>query len=270
MYLLTPQHARRAAATTLSALVLTFGIALGAVAASTSQDALDWARAALERNGALEVVATDRATGLITVRVKRTGELRRVRADEVVAVLSPGATEASPALGPSDSSARTPGEPAGHVLLSGPGYRIATAGPTGAGPGEAAAAQPASASPPPPNAGGALLTSLPLERRHDPIICQGARLLHIDSRNLQFDGDAVSAENGCEVHITNSRIVAKGIGISARSASVHIDNSSIEGGEGSIEASDGAQVYARSSTFSGLIRHLDTAAFHDMGGNVGN
>jgi len=39
--------------------------------------------------------------------------------------------------------------------------------------------------------------------------CQGARFLRIDSRNLEFQGDAISAEDGCEIHITNSRIAAK-------------------------------------------------------------
>jgi hypothetical protein len=109
-----------------------------------------------------------------------------------------------------------------------------------------------------------------VERHHDPIVCQGERLLHIDNRNLEFDGDAVSAEDGCEIHITNSRISAKGVGISARKASVHIDNSQIEGDGGSVDAEQGAQVFAASSTFKGLRRRLDDAVFHDLGGNVWN
>jgi hypothetical protein len=109
-----------------------------------------------------------------------------------------------------------------------------------------------------------------VELRHEPIVCQGARLLHIDNLNLQFDGDGVSAENGCEIHITNSHIRATGVGVSARAANVHIDNSLIEGDTGSIDASDGAQVYTASSRFKGLSRRLDTAAVHDLGGNVWN
>jgi hypothetical protein len=80
----------------------------------------------------------------------------------------------------------------------------------------------------------------------------------------------VSAEDGCEIHITNSRISAKGVGISARKASVHIDNSQIEGDGGSVDAEQGAQVFAASSTFKGLRRRLDDAVFHDLGGNVWN
>jgi hypothetical protein len=112
--------------------------------------------------------------------------------------------------------------------------------------------------------------TLALEQRHEPIVCQGARQYQIDSRNLAFDGDALAAMDGCELLITNSHIAAKGVGVLARSASVHIRNSSIEGGSASVDASDGAQVYAQSSTFAGTIRRGDTAAFHDLGGNVGD
>jgi hypothetical protein len=56
----------------------------------------------------------------------------------------------------------------------------------------------------------------------------------------------------------------------ARHANVHIDNSLIEGDGGSIDASEGAQVYAASSHFRGLSRRLDSATFHDLGGNIWN
>jgi hypothetical protein len=141
------------------------------------------------------------------------------------------------------------------VLEAGPGYTI-EAGSTPA----TAAATPAA-----PAAGSGTV-----ELRHEPIVCQGARLLHIDNQNLQFEGDAVSAQDGCEIHITNSRIRATGVGVSARAASVHIDNSQIEGDAASIDASDGAQIYAGSSKFRGLSRQLDTATVHDLGGNVWN
>ena len=93
---------------------------------------------------------------------------------------------------------------------------------------------------------------------------------HIDNRNLQFDGDALMAENGCDLQITNSRIAAGGIGLLARAARVHIENSTIEGQASSVDAADGAQIYAQSSSFTGVIRRNDTAGFHDLGGNVGD
>jgi hypothetical protein len=162
----------------------------------------------------------------------------------------PEESAAPPAAGPAAASG------GGQVLKAGPGYKIeAASGAT-------------------PAAGGrvrdAAVTSAAVERRHEPIVCQGARLLHIDNRNLEFDGDAVSAEDGCEIHITNSHISAAGVGVTARAANVHIDNSLIEGGTASIDASQGAQVYAASSRFRGLSRRLDSASFHDLGGNIWN
>ncbi len=142
----------------------------------------------------------------------------------------------------------------GSVLASGPGYTIKATG------SRAGAARPSPAISP----GGAP------ERLHDPIICQGSRLLHIDNRNLEFDGDAITAEDGCEIHITNTHISAKGIGVLARAANVHIKNSEIDGDSGAVDASDGAQVYAESSRFKGLTRRLESSAFHDLGGNVWN
>jgi hypothetical protein len=141
------------------------------------------------------------------------------------------------------------------VLKAGPGYTIKAAPAAGA---------------PSARVRDSNITSAAMERRHEPIVCQGSRLLHIDNRNLVFDGNALSAEDGCELHITNSHISAGGIGVLARAANVHIDNSLIEGDQGSIDASQGAQVYAGSSRFRGLSRRLDTAAFHDLGGNVWN
>ena len=264
------------------------------------QDEMSWARGALERNNSIEVVAADQQSRTFTVRLKDGGELRTVLADEVIgypAGASAGtaarplndrtptpsaASEAAPVEQPvaqaqsagdaepaadaetavthsqpvltSESSAGLEHVTPGRVLESGPGYSITSA--QAAMPGAARMRDSAS--------------SAPLERRHEPIVCQGSRLLHIDNRNLIFDGDAVSAMDGCEIHITNSHISASGVGIAVRGANVHIDNSQIEGDQASIEASQGAQVYAASSRFKGLSRRLDTAAVHDLGGNIWN
>jgi hypothetical protein len=286
------------AVTTCAAL-----LALAACARS-APDEMSWARSALERNTKIEIVATDPQSRTFTVRQKDTGELRMVRADELVgatAAAAPGGTGAATAAGSApmpgaatsaattakdESPASTaaggaawvsesapaaaqaepvqgaPGSESsgGRVLEAGPGYSIkaATAAPAV---GVAAGGT---------RARDTSVTSAAVERRHEPIICQGSRMLHIDNRNLVFDGDAVSAEDGCEIHITNSHISASGVGVSARAASVHIDNSQIEGGAASIDASQGAQVYAASSRFHGMSRRLDSAAFHDLGGNVWN
>jgi hypothetical protein len=252
-----------------------------------ARDDMSWAQDALERNAELQVLSVDRQAHSFTVRLKATGELRIVQANEVVgSVPSPAAANATtvaraatsdkapvptPAPEPTEASvpepAAAPEPPAvaaanagAGVLASGPGYSIRAArADAPANTHTSGFAQPDS------NVRG-----LAVERRDEPIVCQGARFLRIDSRNLEFLGDAISAEDGCEIHITNSRIAAKGVGVSARAANVHIENSSIEGQSGSILASDGAQVYAESSRFRGLSRGLTSETLHDLGGNVWN
>ena len=289
----------------------------------SGQNEMSWARAALERNRQIEVVASDAQASTFTIRMKDTGQLRVVALNQVVAgppsaaapaaPVSPASADANtpapppPAGAPSgapvatapppatdsaaaapDAPTAAPGEPAstptpqepkvaavdaaqearpprsesasgappGKTLAAGPGYTIKAAEAKGATVRRVANAGP--------------VASATLERMHDPIICQGNRFLQIDNRNLEFDGDAVNAEDGCEIHITNSRIAAKGVGVVARNANVHIENSDIEGDAGSVDASQGAQVYSASSTFKGLRRRADDAAFHDLGGNAWN
>jgi len=271
-------------------------IALGGCSRS-APDETGWARDALQRNANLEVVSSDPASGAITVRIRSSGEVRVVNAAELIGALptlaaaaapspapapaapalpepatpaAPAATAAAPAPAPAPepaapatasteaapAPAATPAAaPGARVLKSGPGYSISA-------PTVAAAAASGDGS------GAARATTL--ERRHDPIVCQGERLYRIDNQNLAFEGDAVNAEDGCELYISNSHIDAAGAGVVARSANVHIRNSTITGGTSAVDASGGAQVYAQASTFKGMIRRADTATFHDLGGNVGD
>jgi hypothetical protein len=302
-----------------------------------ASDDSDFARAALERNEQLSIMAYDKNAKTFTVKVRDSGEIQVVRADEIIgtvpaaqkmALAKPAAASPAPAstenAEPADTATAASGEEArpapgserppgandtatarnnaptgsgfikdssgkvttlgggadgagaspatppvaatehgagdGKTLASGPGYSIKASGrPT-------AAVRLASNSPsiPSPARGVAL------ERRYEPMICQGQRLLHIDGRNLEFEGDAISAENGCEIHITNSHIIAHGLGLSVRAANVHIQNSIIEGEGGSVAASKGAKVYTQQSTFKGLSRRLDTATFEDLGGTNWN
>jgi hypothetical protein len=297
-------------------------------AASSDEQSADWARAALERNGQLSVVAFDKSANTFTVRVKSTGELRIVRVDEVVGAVpgaageekAPASTQPATSNGEttaswnSQSSAKvgeiartaqndqapapattepaksaasgtgvitdprtgnvlasangaesedTAKDTAGgkRVLASGPGYSIKAGDAT---PASSVRLASASSSIPSPARGVAV------EHRYEPMICQGQQLLHIDGRNLEFEGDALIAEGGCEIHITNSHIIAHGVGVSSRAANVHIKNSVIEGDGGSVSASEGSQVYTQQSTFKGLSRRLDTASFHDLGGTTWN
>ena len=320
-------------------------------------DEMSWAKAALERNDRIEIVATDPATNTFTIRAKDTDVLQTVHADQVVGGIQ-GLTAPAGAAAPAGATASvepaqaTPGEGASASNMeqgAGGEATAQTAAPGAAangngtppsasngappssaanraliatGPGDLGSSnirasqasvprtgyQPSAAPQsevPNPNSdvtsitpGGKVLESGPgyaikmasarntpqvaarterssttsaVERRHDPIICQGQRMLHIDNRNLEFDGDAVTAEDGCEIYITNSHLIAKsGVGVSARHANVHIDNSQIEGDTASIDASEGAQVYLEASSFQGVSRRLDNSSFHDLGGNVWN
>jgi len=268
------------------------GLALVALAGcdKPARDDMSWAQGALERNGGLQILSVDRQGRAFTVRLKDSGELRIVQADEVVGDLppavaqatSPGAAriervdtaanaapEAQPTAAAQPESTSAPATAAlaapvaatgPGVIASGPGYSIKAA--------RSDAATSAHANGFAPN--DSIAKGLAVERRDEPIVCQGARFLRIDNRNLEFEGDAISAQDGCELHITNSRIAAKGVGVSARAANVHIENSSIEGKSGSILASDGAQVYAEASRFRGLSRGLTSETLHDLGGNVWN
>ncbi len=146
------------------------------------------------------------------------------------------------------------GQSGGRVIAKGPGYSIVATSP-------AAGNQAASA-------GETKVTDAPLETLHEPIVCQGQRVLNIDNRNIRFAGNAITAEDGCELHITNSRISAGGIAISAHNASVHIENSEIDGHEASIDATGGAQIYAEASTFKGAARRVGQSAINDLGNNA--
>ena len=254
-----------------------------ATTAAEASNELAWARAALQRNPDLEVVATDSQSGVFTVRVKSTGDTRIVKLNEIVAGPVTQMAAAQPAQPPAEPLARTaasepnaaadllnaaPAEPQrsaatgsaatpgsglkgytidrsdGQTRVTGPGVSIVSSG--------IASATTAG------NEG---------QRSVDPMICEGHRMLHFDSRSIYVDGDAIVARGGCELYITNSRIVAAGTGVVVRDAIVHISNSTIEGNTASFDASDEARMYLRASTFQGLPRRGEKAVVQDQGGN---
>lgn len=157
-------------------------------------------------------------------------------------------------LGAASAAAGQSAATGGRVIAEGPGYSIVATSP-----GSSAKASSA--------AGETKVTDAPLETLREPIVCRGDRVLEIDNRNIRFDGNALTAEDGCQVHIINSRISAGGIAIRARGATVHIENSDIEGHEAAVVASEGAEVYAEASTFNGAARRIGRALIHDLGDN---
>lgn len=223
---------------------------------------LDWARAALERNPKLEVLATDRATGVFTVRERESGEVRTVKLAELAAtpVTMLAAEEAepesaAPAAEPEPAVEAGGAEPptldytverSGNQLrVSGPGVSIVSA----TAPAATATARETG------------------PRTVDPIICDGERVLQLNNRRIDVSGDAVTAQNGCQLHIINSRISGTETGVVIRDATVHITNSTIEGGTASFDAGAGARVFLQGATMKGPTRRAEGAQVQEQGNN---
>ncbi len=260
-------------------------LALGACEGSHESPAqktraeMAWARAALERNPNLEVVAADPDAGVFTVRDKASGEVYAVKVGDLAAApiaqlsaarapapadpISPSAensasapvsdfepdsavAQATAAEAPVERPSYTIERSGSKVRVSGPGVTIVSAGGQG---------------------GVTTARDEPGQRTVDPIICEGRRMMHLDNRRIFVDGDAITARNGCELHITNSRIVASGIGVVVRDATVHITNSYVEGAAGSYDAGIGAKFFLRDATFNGVMHRDAFAQIQEQGAN---
>lgn len=256
---------------------------------------LTWARSALERNPQLEVLASDAQTRVFTVRNRASGQIETINLNDLAAApvaqlrtppalppvtAAPVASAAPLAWTPAPATANTqepaPGESAapaqqsvvdnspaaaaeraqasdanytidrtgGQLRVSGPGVSIVSSGDR-----------------------AAKATNVAGAHTSEPIICEGKRLLKIDDRTIYVDGDAIIARGGCELYITNSRIIATGTGLIVDDALVHIANSHIEGANGAFNAADRAKMYVRTSTFQGVPRRTEFASVLDQGGN---
>jgi hypothetical protein len=249
----------------------------------------DWARAALERNPQLEIVATDSDSEVFTVRNKQTGEVLALKLDELVAApvsqlsrapmtqvptppevpaapAAPGAPAAASATAPASSDDERAAQAAQQIAPSSsqpsdtPGYTIERA--DGqlrvSGPGVSIVS----------SGGSSATSSAPsAQRTVEPVICEGRRMLQLDARDIHVEGDAIIARGGCELYITNSRVVGSSVGVVIQDAVVHIANSHVEGATASFVADDGAKLYLRNSTFQGLSRRGERASVQDQGGN---
>jgi hypothetical protein len=256
--------------------------AAAAANAATANAEISWARAALERNPELEVVASDPRSGVVTIKHKSTGEVETVKASEIAAVSpsqlkamnvqaappperEPAPTQEESATNPQqtarasafdrgEGSAPVPGAtPSGYTVerangqirVSGPGVSIVSSG------SNAASDNPASGS----------------RRTVDPFICEGRRTLQLDNRDIYVDGDAITVRGGCELFLTNSYVVASGTGIVVQDGVAHISNSHVEGASASFQADDRAKMYVRGSTFAGVPRRAELTMVQDQGGN---
>lgn len=298
-------HVTRSAARSLTARVALGCVALAVLAAcnrapqatattSTEPAELAWARSALERNPRYEVLASDRQTRVFTIRDRTTGQVQTINLNELAAAPIAQLRSAPPASAPTpepaapatstapvatastqapaiegDHQTQAPAQVAdnspaaaaerataseanytidrsgGQLRVSGPGVSIVSSGKGSASKG--------------PNHAGAQIS--------EPIICEGKRMLKLDDRNIYVDGDAIIARGGCELYITNSRIMASGMGLIVEDAIVHIANSHIQGANGSFNATDRAKMFVRTSTFEGVPKRTEFASVLDQGGN---
>jgi len=250
------------------------GKATTAAANRETNAELKWARGALERNPNLKIEMVDEAKQTIRVRVKTTGEVSTVTPGELAAIpiadlvaltqvsrVAQTETAPTPARVVEEPAVADPEPPAatrepngsnykveregGRVRISGPGVNIEST-----------------------NSGAQAASTGALKRHDEPIICEGRRTLFLDSRRMNVEGDAIIARNGCEVHLTNSEIVATGTAIIVQDATVHVGNSSVQGGEASIEAAPNAKLFLQNSQFVGISRRDAQAKFTDQGGNT--
>lgn len=270
---------------------------LGACAKQERVREIDWAKAALARNPAYEIVATDESAGLFTVRDTDTGNVHTLRLEDLIAAPLPprvatrSATQPASAAAVDATAAVEPEAPAaapppaeqttevakavpaseGKAVSEGPGYSISRGAdiPVASnessleGPGYSITRHEGTK-----GAANAEAVASNVEKRTDPIICQGDRLMRIDGETIEFTGDALIVEKGCDMYISNTNIRAGGVGIIARQARVHIVNSTVSGTRGSYEASEGAEIYVARSTFTGIGRRFDSATMNDLGGNA--
>ncbi|HEY0940642.1 MAG TPA: hypothetical protein VGE08_11140 [Steroidobacter sp.] len=265
-----------------------------AATSPTETTELAWARNALERNPRYEVLASDTQTRVFTVRDRSSGRVETINLNDLAAApiaqleASPPAapepsvapasqvaanTQAPPADQAQQSSPPAPAQEPTQVVDNSPAaaaeraaaseanYTIDRTGGTlrVSGPGVSIVSAGRSARSSASNRAGA--------QASEPIICEGPRLLKLDDRNIYVEGDAIIARGGCELYITNSRIIASGTGLIVEDAIVHIANSHIEGANGSFNATDRARMFVRTSTFEGVPRRAEFASVLDQGGN---
>lgn len=265
-----------------------------AAQSQTQASALEWARSALERNPQIEVVATDTNAQVFTIRDRQTGAMHAVKLNELaaapVAQLSQQQSAATGSAGETMSAAPQAKQPAAPSSRSEPAKEAQTplAGTSAARANAEESTSTGSQSTPAytiersagqvrvSGPGVSIVSSGGANQPHEgvsqsnavePIICEGQRMIHLDGRQIFVDGDAITVRGGCELYVTNSRIVATGTGIVVQNGTVHISNSQIEGEDGSFDASDQAKLFVRASTFRGIPRRSELAVVQDQGGN---
>ena len=256
---------------------------------------LEAAKTLISADPNLEIVATDERAGVITVRVKSTGQITVLKAEDVQAgklLKQAGAgekAEATPGEGiqieaggakvkvtdgsggkeglridGADGTSVTIGGSEDAVKIDTPGAKVRVGG--GRKEGAVAVATPGASL---PVGGGGARSERPIRRRlAEPVTCRADQNLRLEGVRIEVPGDAVIADERCNLSIIDSEIVAGGWAVLTRGdADVIIENSLIDGGQGAVSVGGAGDVKARSSTLRGRISRSGAGDFHDLGGN---
>jgi len=276
-----PAKARRLASCALIACSL---LAVGAVGCSKSgDDRVSVAQVAVRANPDLELVATDAQQGVLTVRVRQTGQVLTVRVDDVIAgtafrdlAAAPSAAAAPAAAAGAVANPSAPVAPAAakaanaqaappatddastrmtdaRERLRGAGRRLGSTSPQAAPQGAPPVAEPRDAT--------------ARRRQSTPVLCSGNQTVRLDHVLLDVDAVAVSANGGCRVSITDSRIMGRvGVAVNGK-ASVTIERSDVVGVVAFQVSGDG-EVSVQSSTIEGSVQSRLKSGVRDLGQNV--
>jgi hypothetical protein len=267
---------------------------------------LEAAKALISADPDLEIVATDERAGVITVRVKSTGQINVLKAEDVQAgklVKQASAAERAEAAAAGGVSATATGD---GVRLEGGGARVkatdgsggkkglqvdaadgtsVTLGGSGGGvkidaPGAsvrlggghadgAVEVGTPRAGVTGGGGGGGGRSERPVRRKlTDPVTCRSDQNVRLERVRIEVAGDAVIAEDNCNLFIIDSEIVAGGWAVLTRGAAdVVIEDSLIDGRRGAVSVGGSGDVTAKSSTLRGRIDRSGEGDFHDRGGN---
>jgi len=231
--------------------------------ASRTDNNVSVAQVAVRANPALELVATDERQAVLTVRVKRTGQILTVRADDVVAGTAFRNLDLTEAAAPAAAAPVPSAEPTAAAAQPAP----RPAPPTGvkAAPAKGAAAPPPPAAPKPSGVDGARIDESRLKPRTEPVHCTGANSVRLDGVLLRADRVAVQAVGQCAVYITNSHIVGRVAVEAAGDTTVTIENSIIEG---VVQAAGRSTITTKSSTIQGRVQKSQNGAVRDLGQTI--
>src|SRR5262245_58631764 len=92
-------------------LALTLPVVFAACSKQEQVSEVDWAKAALARNPAMEIISTDEAAGIFTVRDTTNGSLYKLRTNELIAGPLPPKAAAKPAAPPAAQPPAPAAEP---------------------------------------------------------------------------------------------------------------------------------------------------------------